>query len=137
MHTKRFEIRWDEVDPNQHLRHTVYLTYGADARMDIFRRNGIELSAVEMGGTAPVLFREEAIYRRELRMGDTAEVRTRVTKLSEDSGRWSMQHEIFRPDGELAATIEADGAWIDMAARKLAVPPPDVAAAFQALFAGE
>lgn len=134
MHTKRFEVRWDEVDPNQHMRHTVYLTYGADARVDVFNRNGIEFGSQGMGEVAPVLFREEAVYRREIRFGDVVEVRTSVTKLTDDAGRWSMRHEVLRPDGELAATIEADGAWIDMTTRKLAVPGPDIAAAFRALY---
>lgn len=134
VHTKSFEVRWDEVDPNQHMRHTVYLTYGADARVDVFNQNGIEFGSQVLGAVAPVLFREEAVYRREVRFGESVQVRTSVTKLSDDAGRWSMRHEVIRPDGELAATIEADGAWIDLATRKLAVPPPDVAAAFRALF---
>jgi len=134
VHTKTFEVRWDEVDPNQHMRHTVYLTYGADARVAIFNNNGIEFGVNGIPDVAPVLFREEAIYRREVRFGDTVEVRTTITKLSDDAGRWSMKHEVLRPDGELAATIEADGAWIDMTTRKLAVPPPDIASAFRALF---
>lgn len=135
MYSKSFEVRWDEVDPNQHMRHTVYLTYGAQARMDVFARNGIEFSPSAMGGVAPVLFREEAVYRREVNLGDIIEVHTQVTKLSEDAGRWSMTHEILRPDGTLAATIEADGAWIDMTTRKLALPTPPVAQRFQELFA--
>lgn len=116
------------------MRHTVYLTYGADARVAIFNNNGIEFGVNGIPDVAPVLFREEAIYRREVRFGDTVEVRTTITKLSDDAGRWSMKHEVLRPDGELAATIEADGAWIDMTTRKLAVPPPDIASAFRALF---
>ncbi len=134
MYSKSFEVRWDEVDPNQHMRHTVYLTYGAQARMDVFQQNGIEFAAVHMGDIAPVLFREEAVYRREVNLNDTIEVRTFVTKLSEDAGRWSMRHEIIRPDGQLAATIEADGAWIDLTTRKLAVPPVETAARFRDLF---
>ena len=103
--------------------------------MDVFARNGIEFSPSAMGGVAPVLFREEAVYRREVNLGDIIEVHTQVTKLSEDAGRWSMTHEILRPDGTLAATIEADGAWIDMTTRKLALPTPPVAQRFQELFA--
>jgi len=44
-----------------------------------------------------------------------------------------MRHDIFRPDGQLAATIDADGAWIDMLERKLAVPPEEIAALMRAL----
>ena len=134
MYSKSFEVRWDEVDPNQHMRHTVYLTYGAQARMDVFQQNGIEFAASHMGDIAPVLFREEAIYRREVNLNDRIEIRTFVTKLSDDAGRWSMRHEVIRPDGQLAATIEADGAWIDLTTRKLAVPPPDTAERFRDLF---
>lgn len=134
MHIKTFEVRWDEVDPNQHMRHTVYLTFGAQARVELFISNGIEFTGQALPDVAPVLFREEAIYRREIRFGQQVEVRTRVTALSEDAGRWSISHEVLRPDGELAATIEADGAWINMHTRKLAVPPEHVASAFRALF---
>jgi acyl-CoA thioester hydrolase len=134
MHIKTFEVRWDEVDPNQHMRHTVYLTFGAQARVELFNRNGIEFTGTGLPDVAPVLFREEAIYRREIRFGQVVEVRTRVTALSDDAGRWSIRHEVMRPDGELAATIEADGAWINMQTRKLAVPPVNVAEAFRELF---
>lgn len=54
---------WDEVDPNQHMRHTVYLTYGAEGRMAVFAENGIDFTTDGGIGIAPVLFREEAIYR--------------------------------------------------------------------------
>ncbi|MEI2730204.1 MAG: thioesterase family protein [Candidatus Nanopelagicales bacterium] len=133
MYSQTFQIRWDEVDPNQHMRHTVYLTYGAEARMAVFAENGIDFTTDGGIGIAPVLFREEAIYRREVPIGARIEVRTEVTKISDDGGRWSMRHEIFRPDGQLAATIDADGAWIDMLERKLAVPPEEIAALMRAL----
>ena len=110
MYSETFQIRWDEVDPNQHMRHTVYITYGAEARMAVFAENGIKFPTDGGVGVAPVLFREEAIYRR-----------------------WSMRHEIIRPDGQLAATIDVDGAWIDMVTRKLALPPPDIAERMRAL----
>ena len=66
MYSQTFQIRWDEVDPNQHMRHTVYLTYGAEARMAVFAENGIDFTTDGGIGIAPVLFREEAIYRREV-----------------------------------------------------------------------
>ena len=133
MYSETFQIRWDEVDPNQHMRHTVYITYGAEARMAVFAENGIKFPTDGGVGVAPVLFREEAIYRREVPIGARIEVRTEVTHISDDGGRWSMRHEIFRPDGQVAATIDVDGAWIDLVTRKLALPPPDIAERMRAL----
>jgi acyl-CoA thioester hydrolase len=40
-----------------------------------------------------------------------------------------MRHRILR-GGELAATVEVDGAWLDLAARKIVAPPADMVHAF-------
>jgi acyl-CoA thioester hydrolase len=36
-----------------------------------------------------------------------------------------MRHRILRA-GAVAATIEIDGAWLDLRARKIVVPPSDI-----------
>ena len=42
-------------------------------------------------------------------------------------------HTLYKADGRVAATVTVDGAWLDLDRRKLAVPPPDLAAAFAAM----
>jgi acyl-CoA thioester hydrolase len=40
-----------------------------------------------------------------------------------------MRHRILR-GADLAATIEVDGAWLDLRARKIVVPPEEMVSAF-------
>ena len=40
-----------------------------------------------------------------------------------------MRHRILK-GADLAATIEVDGAWLDLKARKIVVPPADMVRAF-------
>jgi acyl-CoA thioester hydrolase len=51
-----------------------------------------------------------------------------VSALSDDASRWAISHELYRGDGQLSATIEVTGAWIDMVQRTLIAPLPHVAA---------
>ncbi|MEJ7660540.1 MAG: hypothetical protein WKG07_13460 [Hymenobacter sp.] len=44
-----------------------------------------------------------------------------------------MLHTIYKADGRVAATVEVDGAWLDLDRRKLTAPPAELA---QALAAG-
>lgn len=74
----------------------------------------------------PILFREEAIFKREVRPGDKLFINILVTKLRHDYSRFSFRHEITREDGTLCAVMNVDGAWIDTQRRKLTVPPESV-----------
>lgn len=72
----------------------------------------------------PILFHEQCFYKKELKFGDQVEVNLRLTKMSADSRKWSMEHEIWKNGNVLAATITIDAAWMDTEKRKLTVPPP-------------
>jgi acyl-CoA thioester hydrolase len=71
-----------------------------------------------------VLFREEAVFRREILFDDKIRITLEVLRATADYSRWSIRHQIVKSDDTLAATIQVDGAWIDMHKRKLAVPDP-------------
>ncbi len=74
----------------------------------------------------PILFREECIFRNEIRSEDRVEIDLKLLKAKNDFSRWSMQHHIFKNDGILCAVLNIDGAWMDLVKRKLTVPPPHV-----------
>ncbi|NQU36163.1 MAG: acyl-CoA thioesterase [Actinobacteria bacterium] len=127
MFEKTYEIRWDDVDALQHVRHTAYGTYAAQSRLAFFADFGVDFDPAKLD-IAPVLFTEQLAYRREIRLNDTIRVTSALSGLSDDSSRWAISHEAYRRDGQLAATIEVTGAWIDMIRRKLVAPPPEVSA---------
>jgi acyl-CoA thioester hydrolase len=70
----------------------------------------------------PILLREEAVFRREIRFEDEITVDLSLLKAKADYSRWSFKHQFIKHDGMLAATITIDGAWIDTVKRKFALP---------------
>lgn len=116
------QIRWSDIDANRHMRHSAYYDYGATARMMLLSDRGLSTSKLEELQIGPILFREEAIFRREVLLEDKISIETVLTKCTPDFGRWSLRHQIIKADGSVAATINVDCAWIDIARRKLTVP---------------
>lgn len=130
--TRPIEVRWADLDPNGHVRHSVYYDWGTLARLTFLEQNGAGMGWMARTGLGPVLFREEARFLRELRFGDELKIDLRLAAASPDGRKWRMRHQILR-GAELTATIEVDGAWFDRQARKIAVPPAEVVRAFDHL----
>ena len=122
-------LRWADLDPNGHVRHSVYYDWGAMVRIAYLEGQGVGLAWMAKNGIGPVLFREEAKFSRELRLGDQVDIDLQLAAASADGRKWRMRHRILRA-GELAATVEVDGAWLDLRARKIVVPPEDMVRAF-------
>ena len=118
------QLRWSDFDPNFHLRHSVYYDFGAMARVEFLSRCGLTVEMMQTHHLGPVLFREEAVFRKEVRPGDTIYINLLITKLRPDFSRFSFRHEIVKADQTLCAVMNLDGAWIDTRMRKLTVPPP-------------
>lgn len=123
---KKIALRWADLDPNFHVRHSVYYDLGAEQRVEILEANGLTLKFMKENHLGPILFREECIFRREIHMADEVYITAKVAKMRADASRWSIRHELIRGDEKLLATLNVDGAWIDTTLRKLASPVPDV-----------
>lgn len=122
--TLPIQIRWSDIDQNRHLRHSAYYDYGAMARITCFTDHGLTTMKLEELSIGPILFREEAVFRREVKYEDKITIDLQLLKSLPDFSRWSIRHHIYKEDKTLAAIINLDGAWIDIAKRKLAVPDP-------------
>lgn len=129
-YVKPIEIRWADLDPNFHLRHSVYYDYGAYSRIRFFEEHGLPNAVLQQQKFGPILFREEAIFRREIRMGDALTIDLEVTKSRKDYSRWSIRHQLVKNGEIMAAIINVDGAWINTELRKLASPPAVMADVF-------
>ncbi len=124
MFNQTIQIRWADIDANRHLRHSVYYDYGASMRMNALSALGLTMHKLEELMMGPVLFREEAIFKREIIFGDVITINVELVKAREDFARWSLRHHFIKADNTLSAIINIDGAWIDLAKRKLALPSP-------------
>jgi acyl-CoA thioester hydrolase len=116
------QVRWSDIDANRHLRHSVYYDYGSYCRMELLTEIGLNTHKLAELGIGPILFREEAIFRREVVFEDRIKITADLIKGTSDYSRWSIQHQILKEDGTVAAIVTVDGAWIDLEKRKLAIP---------------
>lgn len=132
-YTKTFEVRWADLDPNAHMRHSAYADYGAQARVGFLSEHGFGLGQFMKLRLGPVLFREDLKYLREIRPNETIRVTCEATGMSPNRKHWRIRHRIFRQDGELACIIDCQGAWFDLVARKVIPAPPELEAAMQAM----
>ena len=123
---KNVTIRWADLDPNFHLRHSVYYDFGAQQRIEILYAMGLTPKLMHEQHFGPVLFREECLFKREIRFGDEVIITAKVASMKPDASRWSIQHEFLSADSKLLASLTVDGAWIDTHLRKLISPTPPI-----------
>jgi acyl-CoA thioester hydrolase len=128
-----YRVRWADMDPNGHMRHSAYADYGADQRIALLARAGFDLRRFAQLRLGPILFREETKFLKEVSIGEEIRVDSRLGSLSDDGGRWTIVHTLYKADGRVAATITVDGAWLDLDRRKLTVPPADLAETMRTL----
>lgn len=127
---KSLELRWADLDPNFHLRHSVYYDFGATARIEFLAQNGITVAFMQQHHFGPVIFREECVFKKEIRLSDTITIDLTLKQSNPDFSRWTMQHTIYKNTDTVSAILTIDGAWMDTIKRKLTLPPAEVIAAF-------
>ena len=125
------QIRWSDLDPNFHLRHSVYYDWGALCRVSFLNKYGLTPAVMIRLKLGPILFREECVFRKEVRSTDTVSIDLKLLRARADYSRWSIQHEIRKADGTVCAVLTVDGAWMHTVQRKLATPPQEVHAVFE------
>jgi acyl-CoA thioester hydrolase len=121
-HIKEIQMRWSDLDPNFHVRHSAYYDWGALCRIDYLSQHGMTFEVMNIDRFGPILFREECIFRRELKWGDHISVGFFISKARKDFSRWSFEHPIYKDGTTLSASLTVDGAWINVDQRKLITP---------------
>ena len=120
------QIRWSDLDPNFHLRHSVYYDWGAFCRMEFLTEFGLGASEMQRLHIGPILFKEECVFRKEVRYGDEVTMDLHLIRSKKDYSRWSIQHHVVKNRDTLCAVITVYGAWMNVLQRKLASPPDEV-----------
>jgi acyl-CoA thioester hydrolase len=131
------QVRWSDLDPNFHVRHSVYYDWGAFCRIEFLNEYELTSQLMQELQFGPILFREECVFRKEIRSGDEIKMSLQLIRSRKDFSRWSIQHQITKADGTLCAVLTVDGAWMDVVRRKLSSPPEKVHEVFDAMPKGE
>jgi acyl-CoA thioester hydrolase len=134
---KQMETRWSDMDPNFHLRHSVYYDFGAFVRLAFLHDNGLMPNVMQEHHFGPIIFREECVFRKEIRFGDLVHLDIQLIKSKRDYSRWTICHHVFKNEDTLAAILTIDGAWMDTAIRKLTIPPDIARTCFDLMPKGE
>lgn len=115
-------IRWADIDANRHLRHSVYYDFAAAMRMNMLNGLGLTSAKLEELQVGPILFREEAVFRREIKLEDNVRLDVHLLKSTEDYSRWALRHHFIKGDGTVATILNVEGAWMDLVKRNLTTP---------------
>jgi acyl-CoA thioester hydrolase len=129
--TMSFPVRWADLDPNRHLRHSAFNDYGTHIRFSYLEQQGFGMEEYHRLDFSPVILREEVRFLREVRQGDTITLDMRLVAASPKLTRFRLAHDVTRSDGVLAAVVEVDVGWMDLTKRKLIAPPDELAAAMR------
>jgi len=126
MYTKKFEIRWSDIDANRHLANSAYINFMSHTRMAYFMDNGFDPRELAKKNLGPVVFHEHVYYFREAFMGKPVTVSLELKGLSEDGMYFEFVHNFYDYKGKNFATCEAMGGWIDLVERKLVGLPEEL-----------
>jgi acyl-CoA thioester hydrolase len=133
MYEKTFLAGWGDMDFNSHMRNTAYLDKSADIRMMYFGDHGFPLTTFREQRIGPVVMRDEIEYFREAGLLEPLRVTIALAGVAEDGSRFAIRNEFFRQDGKLVARVTSAGGWLDLEARRLRAPPPELLAALGSL----
>lgn len=62
---------WSQIDANRHLRHSAYADICSQARSNMMKHIGFSLNDCAKLGIGPILFREETVFFREVKIDET------------------------------------------------------------------
>lgn len=118
-------LRWSDLDPNFHLRHSAYYDLAAQERIDILHQYDITLEKMKAENFGPVLFKEQCEFKREIHLDSKIYIETKLLRMKEDASFWVIQHEFLSAENKLHALLKVEGSWIDTVKRRLARPVPE------------
>ena len=119
------QVRWSDLDPNFHLRHSVYYDWGAVCRINFLSKMGLTWKRMMELHIGPIIFREECIFRKEIKPDDIVTIDLKLIKAKKDFSKFTVQHEIKKEPGITSAILTVDIAWMNGITRKLAVLPEE------------
>lgn len=131
------QVRWSDLDPNFHLRHSVYYDWAAMCRIEYLQQEGLTPALMQKLQFGPIIFREECVFRKEIKYGDKVSINLKLVKGRRDYSRWTIMHEIKKQEDVLCAVVTIDGAWLNVVERKLFIPPAEVVQVFEKMPPGE
>ena len=129
-YSRTYEIRWSDLDANNHVNYSTYIDAAGDLRYRFFTEHGFPPGRFAQLGVGPTYTSIRADFFREVRMGETLSINFALAGLSAQGGRWKVHHDILKSNGKRAVTLELEGMILDLATRKSTLPTAELLETF-------
>ena len=120
----RMAVRSYELDPQRHVNGAVFHQYADHSRFECVRAAGVVIDDLIADGMGPVNLETTIRFLRELRGGDEVDV---TCAFGWGAGRThTVEHEVRRTDGVVAAQVRTVSGLLDLRTRRLVTDPAAV-----------
>ena len=124
MKFEKLKFRWSDVDANMHIKNTAYNDMFIEARLSLLRKMGFGMKEFKQLGFGPMVIHEHIFYVKEVRSESEVYVDMQLSGISEDGKYMKFAQSMYNNKGELCCFLDMTFGWLDVKARKLAVPHP-------------
>ncbi len=119
MYSRRFDVRWSDLDANRHMANSAYQNFMSHTRMAYLIENGFGHKEMEQYQTGPIIFNENIYYFKEIHQGHPITVTCELTGMSDDGGLFSFRHDFYDHKGSNLARGLMNGAWMNLKERRI------------------
>jgi acyl-CoA thioester hydrolase len=125
MHQSQVRVRFYELDPYNHVNHTVYLAYFETARIDYLDEMGVGLDVMQEQGWQLVVVELKARFYAAAGLHDDLDIVTRVGEVGRVTSTW---HQEMRRGEQLVASLDVTAAFTDATGKPRRIPAAFLAA---------
>jgi acyl-CoA thioester hydrolase len=118
-HKTRIRVRFYELDPYNHVNHSVYIQYFETARIELLREAGLSLPEMMRGGLMIVVSEIHTKFLGPAEDGDELTIESEILEVKRVTARWRQR--IVR-DGAVIATQELRAAVVTADGRPTRFP---------------
>ena len=101
-HITTYTVAENEIDQLGHMNYLNYIMHFTSARMEWLKQIGLGFNELVAQKLGPVILKLETEYVKEVRLGDTVEIRSKLTKVGTKS--FTIEQAMFHEEQLSAST---------------------------------
>jgi acyl-CoA thioester hydrolase len=121
-----YQIRWSDLDANNHVNYAAYIDSAGDLRYRFFIQHGFPPERFAQLGLGPIYTAMQARFLREVRMGETITITYSLAGLSPRGSSWKVHHDVIKSNGKKAVSLDLEGVLLNLSTRKPVPPIPEL-----------
>lgn len=126
MTLEKFKFRWSDIDANMHIKNTAYNDMFIQYRLSMLAKMGFGMAEFKKLGIGPMIIHEHLYYIQEVRADQEIYIDLFLKGNSEDGKYMQFAQHLYNSKGELSCYLDLTFVWLDIKARKLALPPKEM-----------